>query len=40
MQAFGINTGEGTGFARFSGLFMSHPALVARIAALKAARSA
>jgi heat shock protein HtpX len=33
MQAFGINTGEGTGFAR---LFMSHPPLDVRIAALKA----
>jgi heat shock protein HtpX len=33
MQAFGINTGDGTGFAR---LFMSHPPLDARIAALKA----
>jgi heat shock protein HtpX len=37
MQAFGINTGEGTGFA---GLFMSHPPLDARIAALKAAAGA
>jgi heat shock protein HtpX len=37
MQAFGINTGEGTGFA---GLFMSHPPLDARIAALKAAAAA
>jgi heat shock protein HtpX len=33
MQAFGINTGEGAGFTR---LFMSHPPLDARIAALKA----
>src|SRR5271155_2805406 len=37
MQAFGINTGEGTGFA---GLFMSHPPLDARIAALKGAAAA
>jgi heat shock protein HtpX len=37
MQAFGINTGDGTGFAR---LFMSHPPLDARIAALKAAAAA
>jgi heat shock protein HtpX len=37
MQAFGINTGEGTGFTR---LFMSHPPLDARIAALKAAAGA
>ena len=37
MQAFGINTGEGTGFAR---LFMSHPPLDVRIAALKAAAGA
>jgi heat shock protein HtpX len=34
MQAFGINTGEGGGLTR---LFMSHPPLDARIAALKAA---
>jgi heat shock protein HtpX len=34
MQAFGINTGEASGFTR---LFMSHPPLDARIAALKAA---
>jgi heat shock protein HtpX len=34
MQAFGINTGEPQGFAR---LFMSHPPLDARIAALRAA---
>jgi heat shock protein HtpX len=37
MQAFGINTGESTGFTR---LFMSHPPLDARIAALKAAPAA
>ncbi|MGA2342809.1 MAG: protease HtpX [Steroidobacteraceae bacterium] len=34
MQAFGINTGESGGFAR---LFMSHPPLDERIAALRAA---
>jgi heat shock protein HtpX len=33
MQAFGINTGESGGFTR---LFMSHPPLDARIAALRA----
>jgi heat shock protein HtpX len=33
MQAFGINTGTGSAFAR---LFMSHPPLDARIAALRA----
>jgi heat shock protein HtpX len=33
MQAFGINTGEGSGFAR---LFASHPPLDQRIAALRA----
>ncbi len=32
MQAFGINTGESSGFMRF---FMSHPPLDARIAALR-----
>jgi heat shock protein HtpX len=37
MQAFGINTGEGGGLTR---LFMSHPPLDARIAALKAAPGA
>ena len=35
MQAFGINTGGGTGFAR---LFATHPPLDERIAALQAAR--
>jgi heat shock protein HtpX len=34
MQAFGINTGDSGGFMR---LFMSHPPLDARIAALRAA---
>jgi len=34
MQAFGINTGETGGFMR---LFMSHPPLEARIAALRSA---
>jgi heat shock protein HtpX len=34
MQAFGINTGEGVGFTR---LFMSHPPLDERIAALRVA---
>jgi hypothetical protein len=37
MQAFGINTDEGSGLTR---LFMSHPPLDARIAALKAAPGA
>ncbi len=37
MQAFGINTGEGGGFTR---LFMSHPPLDERIAALRAAAGA
>jgi heat shock protein HtpX len=37
MQAFGINTGDGGGLTR---LFMSHPPLDARIAALKAAPGA
>ena len=32
MQAFGINTGGGSGFTR---LFMSHPPLDERIAALQ-----
>jgi heat shock protein HtpX len=35
MQAFGINTGEGSGFMR---LFMSHPPLDERIAALRNSR--
>jgi heat shock protein HtpX len=34
MQAFGINTGDGRGFMR---LFMTHPPLDERIAALRAA---
>jgi len=37
MQAFGINTGEGGGFTR---LFMSHPPLDERIAALRAVAAA
>jgi len=36
MQAFGINTGEGTGFMR---LFTTHPPLDERIAALRARRA-
>jgi heat shock protein HtpX len=36
MQAFGINTGSGGGFM---GLFMSHPPLDARIAALRSSKN-
>jgi hypothetical protein len=36
MQAFGVNTGETGGFMR---LFMSHPPLDSRIAALRSAKA-